>query len=204
MELKKEVVLAIWDRDYSWIKKISPCIKITKYNKNINSLKEDHIFLEKNVGRDVHTFFRHIVKNYDSLADYTFFAQDYVEDHVYNYPEIINGGIKELQKYAIKDLGGCWFFNTEWNCSLYCDHNGSPNHVGLPLKRIWYSIMEEEIPSIIEFVPAGHFCVTREHVHIRPLQYYEKILNVLETETESPWCIERFETYIFSNKIKIT
>ena len=94
----KEVVLSIWDRDYNWIDNLSSDIKITKYNKNLNTLKEDHIFISKNVGRylqniedeiirlhPVHTFFYHIVNRYDTLSEYTFFAQDYIEDCVKNY-----------------------------------------------------------------------------------------------------------------------
>ena len=132
----KELVLAIWDRDYTWINKLSNDIKITKYNKNLNTLKDDHIFLSTNVGRDVHTFFYHIVNRYETLSEYTFFAQDYIEDHVNNYTDIINGDINDIKNNAIQDLGGCWFFNTDYNYILECNSNGEPQHGGLPLERM--------------------------------------------------------------------
>ena len=196
----KELVLAIWDRDYTWINKLSNDIKITKYNKNLNTLKDDHIFLSTNVGRDVHTFFYHIVNRYETLSEYTFFAQDYIEDHVNNYTDIINGDINDIKNNAIQDLGGCWFFNTDYNYILECNSNGEPQHGGLPLERIWNLLFNKPLPEPIRFTAAGHFCITKEHAHQYPVEWYKKILNVLETEEVSPWCIERFEPYIFENK----
>lgn len=196
----KELVLALWNRDFSWTKKLSPDVKITKYNKNKDTLKEDEIFLSPNVGRDVHTFFWHIVNNYDNLADYTFFSQDHIDDHVINYPEIINGDVESIGKYAIQDLGGCWFFQTGMPTLIEVYQGNCKWHPGLPLREMWKLVFGDEIPERIYFTAAGHFCVTKEHVHQYPVERYKKVLEVLENHVIAPWCIERFEAYIFSLK----
>ena len=198
--MRKELVLALWDRDSSWINDVSQDVKIIKYNKNPNTLKADEIYLTPNVGRDVHTFFWHIVNNYDNLADYTFFAQDYVEDHVSNYAEIINDDVANLSKYAIQDLGGCWFFQTALPFIIKTDYTGAPYHHGLPLREMWKVVFGTEMPTYIYFTAAGHFCITKEHVHQYPVERYKNVLSVLETYEMAPWCIERFEPYIFANK----
>lgn len=198
--MNKELVLAIWDRDYSWIDSVSSEVKITKYNKNPNTLKDDHIFLDPNVGRDVHTFFWHIVNNYDNLADYTYFAQDYVDDHVKNYAQIINDDVSRLSNYAIQDLGGCWFFQTALPYIIKCPQDGAPYHHGLPLPEMWKLVFDTEMPQYIYFTAAGHFCITREHVQQYPVERYMHILEILEKHEVSPWCIERFEPYIFALK----
>lgn len=201
--MTKELVLALWDRDFSWIDQISNDIRITKYNKNINTLKSGEIFLSPNVGRDVHTFFYHIVNNYYTLADYTFFSQDYKEDHVSIYQEIINGDVSNIPNYAIQDLGGCWFFNDDpIHCRIFeTDKVGSPYHDNLPIQDIWNMIFKDEVPDVLYFTPAGHFCITREHVHKNTKETYENILKILETNEMAPWCIERLEPYIFKKII---
>jgi len=196
--MKKELVLALWDRDYSWTNDVSSDVKITKYNKNPETLKEGDIFLSPNVGRDVHTFFWHIVNNYDNLSDYTFFAQDHIDDHVRNYVEIINGPVEDLGKYAIQDLGGCWFYQTTLPYAINIHKGNCAFHQGLPLAEMWKLLFDTDIPDNISFTAAGHFCVTREHVHKYPVERYKKVLEILENYEISPWCIERFEAYIFS------
>ncbi len=196
----KELVLAIWDRDYSWINNVDPTVNVIKYNKNINTLKTSETLLQPNVGRDVHTFFWHIVNKYHNLADYTFFAQDYVADHVSNYAEIINDDVEKLSSYAIQDLGGCWFFQTTIPHIITCDTNGNPDHPGLPINEIWNQLFDKSIPDILRFTAAGHFCISRDHVHSKPIEFYQNILKILETNEMSPWCIERLEPYIFEKE----
>ena len=96
------------------------------------------------------------------------------------------------------DLGGCWFFNTYFNHILECDSNGYPHHIeDLPLEKVWNLLFDKPIPDPIRFTAIGHFCITKDHVHRYPIEWYQKILNILETDDKSFWCIERFEPYIF-------
>jgi hypothetical protein len=53
-----------------------------------------------------------------------------------------------------------------------------------------------------EFMPGGHFGITKEHVYLRSKQFYEKIVTQLERDISAPWNIERLECYIFNPKYK--
>ena len=75
--MQKELVISAFVRDTSWVNKINKDVSIKKYKKGKNLNLDDEIYIENNVGRDVHTFFYHILNNYDNLADITFFSQDY-------------------------------------------------------------------------------------------------------------------------------
>ena len=79
--MRKELVIAAYDKDLSWVKSLNDDVKITIYRKGINNNDDNEIFLEVNKGRCVHSFFNHILTNYDNLSDYTFFVQDYPFDH---------------------------------------------------------------------------------------------------------------------------
>ena len=96
----KEVIISAYKRDYSWINNLNSDIKATVYRKGENFNTPNEIFIENNVGRDVHTFFNHFVERYDTLSEYTFTTQDYFEDHVSNYLEIMNGNKDTWDTYA--------------------------------------------------------------------------------------------------------
>ena len=194
----KEVVISAYDRDYHyWVNNLNKDIKVTVYRKGTNYNLADEIYLENNVGRDVHTFFYHIVNNYDNLANYTFTSQDYFHDHVRNYIDIMNGDIRTLKENAVQDFGECWFYCTQYGGKLNCDKNGAPHHAGLDIPTIWNQLFKIDCPDTIVFTPTGHFCATNKHIQKRPLTFYKKVLNILETNEQAPWIIERLEPYIF-------
>jgi hypothetical protein len=199
----KEVVISAFNRDYSnWIKLLNTDIKVTVYRKGTNLNTPYEIYLERNVGRDVHTFFYHIVNNYDNLADYTFTSQDYFQDHVYNYIEIINGNELTFKLNSCQDFGGCWFFSTQFG-KIICNKFGNPYHPGLDIESVWDELFAIPCPEIILFTPSGHFCITKAHAQKRPVSFYKKILNILETNEQAPWIIERLEPYIFNSEYEI-
>lgn len=191
----KELVIAAWDRDYSWISLLNSDIKVTIYNKNIETLKESEILISPNVGRDVHTFFYHIVENYDNLSDYTFFSQDYPFDHVLQYFTIINSNPRHWDIIAVQKSEGCWFFNSYYR-GFRCDKHGNPQHTGLNIELVWNQLFDYPIFDSIEFTVAGHFCISKECVHKHPINFYKKILNILENNEQAPWILERLEPYV--------
>ena len=200
--MTKELVLAIYSRPYDWIKTVNSDVKITKYNKNLSNLFDGETVIIPNLGRDVHTFFYHLVNQYDHLSDFTIFSQDWPFDHVENYLEIINGNIEKWNQYAKQIFDGCWFFCTAYEV-ISCDRNGAPHHQGLPIVPVWDELFNDPFPGLINFTPTGHFCVSKEKVRKYPKSYYNKILKILEQNPLSPWIIERLEPYIFSDNINI-
>jgi hypothetical protein len=196
--MQKELVIATRDRDYAWINQIDRSIRVSVYAKSPTPRHPLEIHIGDIPGRCVHSFFYHIVNRYDSLADFTFFSQDYPFDHVNNYIDLMNGDSQMWSQHSILQIGEIWFFNTDYGQILETDRFGNPHHHGLELEPVWNQIFSEPCPEILRFVAAGHFCASRQHIHKKPKEFYEKILRVLETDPISPWCIERFEPYIFA------
>jgi hypothetical protein len=211
----KELVISLFDKDLGWIKDINDDVKISIYRKGDLTNHKDEIYLSNNIGRDVHTFFYHIVNRYNTLSDYTFFSQDYPFDHIENYIQIINGGKLEWDKYSSYKKDEYWAYHwndigTMWkltnsieieNKVLICDRYGKPHHPDeLPLEYIWYELFKSKCPYQFEFTPGGHFSISKKQILIRNLEFYQKILMLLENNYTTPWIIERLEPYIF-NKI---
>lgn len=226
--MKTELVIAAYDSYLDWTEEISKDVKVTVYRKGDepNQL-EDEIRIEPNLGRCVHTFFNHIYTNYDSLSDYTFFAQDYPFDHWENIIEVINSQDPEVyEKNAQLKIGGYYgyHFNTitipsprggcMWNLSpskqhgngkvLACNSDGSPQDTNplINVDKYWNMFFSSEKPKQYEFMPGGHFGITRDHARLRSKSFYKSIIDLLLQETRSPWIVERLECYIFNPEIK--
>jgi hypothetical protein len=191
----KNLIIAAYERNYDWVKDLNSDVKITVYNKNTETLKNSEILISPNLGRCVHTFFWHIVKNYDNLDDYTITSQDYPFDHNPDYLDVINGNKIFWDQRAQQKLGDCWFF---------CEERGILEEEVYPhFEQIWNELFDYKIVDKIIFTPTGHFVISKEHLRSRPKSFYQKILNILETDNMSPWVIERLEIYIFDLNIKI-
>lgn len=212
----KELVISAYERNYDWISKINNNVKITVYRKGDKcNIKNNEIYLNKNIGRDVHTFFYHLYYNYDFLYDCTCFSQDDPFDHVNNIVYILNNDINEIIKnYSTKlNIDNSFFIFNSYSMTMEENNNmGLPHHDGInwPLfnekyniDNIWNMLFDCNHPESYIFVPAGHFCITRKHVHKRPKYFYKKILDLFELDDTIPYVIERLESYIFDTKYKI-
>jgi hypothetical protein len=225
--MNKELVIAAYDRDLSWVNEINKDVKITIYRKGTKNNNENEIFLEPNIGRCVHTFFNHIKSNYNNLSDYTFFVQDYPFDHWEDLIDVVNGDAETFKNHSALNIGGYYgyHFNTitvhsEKGGIMYtmhpsqhhgdgkiiaCYSNGMPqdHNSNINVDLYWDMLFDEPKPEMYEFMPGGHFGISKEHVHLRPLDFYSKIVNLLEEREIAPWLIERLECYIFNPKYKI-
>ena len=90
--MKTEIIIARYNEDLSWLKKIPKDIKITIYNKGLDDIEQmktlnyDIIKLP-NVGRESHTYLYHIINNYDNLAHKTIFCQG---DSIFHSPGFLD------------------------------------------------------------------------------------------------------------------
>ena len=220
--MTKEIVIAAYDKPTNWLINLNSDIKKTIYRKgNALSLADNEILIEPNVGRCVHTFFSHIYHNYDNLSDYTFFVQDYPFDHWGNLIDIINGDTNDITNKASLIIGGYFGFHNNTlgsalNMSqskqfdngnvLVCLSNGHPQDTNpkIDINKYWNLLFSspEFPPPLYEFIPGGHFVITKEHVHIRRKEFYKKIIDLLEEDITAPWMIERLECYIFHPNFK--
>jgi hypothetical protein len=215
----KELVIAAYDKDISWLSSISEDVKQTIYRKG-NVVKNDNeIIIEPNIGRCVHSFFNHIYKNYDSIADYTFFAQDYPFDHWGNIIEVVNGEIENYANLASLKIGGYYGYHnntlgTAWNMQrsiqfvygnvISCLSNGYPQDTNpkINVDKYWDILFDCEKPNTYEFMPGGHFAITKQQVLTRSKEFYKKIVDLLAEDEIAPWIIERLECYIFNENYK--
>jgi hypothetical protein len=211
----KELVIAAYDKDLSWLNKLDKNIIKTIYRKGDKKSYENEILITQNMGRCVHSFFNHIYINYDNLSDYIFFVQDYPFDHWENIVDILNNNLWE-ENYKLK-IGGYYGFHfntvgTMWKLNpskhfengniISCHSNGYPqdHNSNINVDKYWDILFNEKKPNMYEFIPGGHFGISKEHIKLRSKSFYKKIVDLLLEDITAPWMIERLECYIFDPK----
>jgi Protein of unknown function (DUF3431) len=217
----KEIVIAAYDKNLDWISELNNDIKVTIYRKgDLIDLRENEIKIEPNLGRCVHSFFNHIYLNYDNLSDYTFFVQDFPFDHWGNLIEVLNENtFKNKWELLIGNLNDAYYgfhnntLGTAWNMYpsqigvgniISCKSNGYPQDTSpyINVDKYWNILFSDTCPEDYQFIPGGHFGVSRNHARLRSREFYKKIVDILIDDIYSPWMIERLECYIFNPKFK--
>jgi len=193
--MTKEVVVAYYKENIEWLENVKD-YKITIYNKSHIDIPNT-IKLE-NVGREMNTYFHHIIENYDNLSDVIFFTQGNPLDHVSNYIEILNGYPQTLSN-SVLSIGDSHFFSDI--ITFICDMYGNPYHWGLDMNVIWKTVFTSPAPEKIEFTAGCIFCVTKEQIKIRDLSFYQKCLELSVIRERSPWEFERLMSFIFNQNI---
>ena len=142
--MTKEIVVAYYKENIEWLENVKD-YKITIYNKSHIDIPNT-IKLE-NVGREMNTYFHHIIENYDNLSDVIFFTKGNPLDHVSNYIEILNGYPQTLSN-SVLSIGDAHFFSDI--ITFICDMYGNPYHWGLDMNIIWKSKVDEKYEVYVE------------------------------------------------------
>ena len=196
-----ELIVALYHEDINWLKDIKD-YKITIYNKGDREI-EDSIKLP-NIGRETHTYFYHIVNNYDNLADYTFFSQGSPHDHVRNFTWLLDV-FPNSTKYAKITSGSEAFFftNGHFDVALESNSDGKPYHwIPLDIDGLWSELYTDPHPDKYMFTAGAIFCVSREQIRMKDKAFYEKCLRLSVDRAQAPWEFERMMSYVFNPDIK--
>ena len=184
------IVVARYNENLEWIKQF---LNVIVYNKG-NPLTDDfNEILLNNVGREGHTYYKHIYDNYDNLADYTIFLQGNPFDHS---PNIISN----LNKYVNNrylNIDFEFLSETVYNCNL----NGCIHHKNLPLIEIYEKLFNKRKEYMeFKFGAGAQFIVSKKKILQRPKEFYLKIVEMLDNNINpiEGFVIERFHNLIFN------
>jgi hypothetical protein len=190
------IVVARYTEDVEWTKQFP---NVTIYNKGPTLGNDYPNVVEglENVGREGHTYYKHIYDNYDNLDDYTIFLQGNPFDHS---PNIIN----DIHTYInSKELTIDFEFLTKnnYNCSLagcYIDPR-------LPIRRVYETLFGETKDNVEFIFGAGaQFIVSKHAILKKPKSFYLKIIEMLQTDINpfEGFVIERLHKVIFMSNFE--
>ena len=194
----KEMVVARYREDISWLNLVPKDIKVTIYNKYF--LEDIHL---PNLGREAHTYLYHIIKNYDNLADYTILCQGAPLDHCPTLEEKLNSSFEN-------ESGVIWLNKPEQENPEDIFSFASWQHpIGLPVGYFINFLLHTNISenSEIRFPYGAQYIVRKDVILNRPKDFYQFLIKFLldpenfNSITEA--CIfERLWPFIFDKNLK--
>ena len=186
------IVVSRYCENVNWSKQFQDVLIYNKgkpMNENYNEI------MLNNVGREGHTFYKHICDNYDNLSDFIIFLQGNPFDHspnlIYNLEKYINN----------KDLNIDFEFISER--ILDCNLSGCPYHPDLPLIDVYEKLFNEKKKDLIfKFGAGAQFIVSKKHILKKPKNFYCKIVEILQNDIcpIEGFVIERFHKLIFNTE----
>ncbi|EGB15462.1 hypothetical protein DND132_2258 [Pseudodesulfovibrio mercurii] len=184
------VIIARYREDVSWASRLG--CPHTVYDKG-GDLGPDARKLP-NIGREAHTYFTHIVNEYDALAPLNVFLQgdpfDHLDDRGRTTVETLRKTLEDVADRGVPFRGLAWF-------KLKSDRLGRPHDLRKPENEGRWAGWGRDIPvgelferlfgvampdEIICRAPTGNFCVTGERIRTRPKSFYEFCLRLIEDD----------------------
>jgi hypothetical protein len=216
---KIEIVISRYNENLEWLKNSSfENYPITIYNKGINNNfynNNYNIINLKNVGRCDHTYFYHIINNYNNLADITLFLPgscnlEYKYIKALTILDIIKKAKKTvLSGYYIYDLKNnlydfildVWKSSDEQNiiANTNDNHKLTPSNIR-PYGKWYENNFGNKKNDWITFL--GIHAIKKDHLLKNSKEYYIKFLKELEVSSnpEVGHYIERSYSAILNNE----
>lgn len=195
MPQRFELVVARYNEDLAWLKRVPKGFRITVYNKGDES--KGGVLL-KNEGREAHTYLHHLIGRYDSLADVTVFTQGHPFDHA---PDLH----KRLKAYAngtdtVADFYWLGFLadtDDPRGRRLFVPWSKNPERQELKLDEFHRELFGEPGPDAYRFFVGAQFAVTRAAAHRRSPEFYAKAAGIAVRFPLAPHCFERCWDRVF-------
>jgi hypothetical protein len=200
--MKKRLVIAHYNEDLSWLDKVNKDVEIVIYHKNHDKeLKyneqikiNDNEFLLPNVGRESHTYLKHMINYHNNYCDIEFFSQGFPEE--YDIVKLVNSdNVAEYKQYTT------FYRNFESMNGFITKHmrdDGYPDTRG-----IWDSLFTYDPPNFTEIVPHAYIKCDRNTLMFHNKDVYEKCLSFFKDNDPKNlygWSFEYFWALLF-NKI---
>ncbi|CCO23052.1 DUF3431 domain-containing protein [Maridesulfovibrio hydrothermalis] len=185
---KVQAVIARYREDLSWAGELQ--CRATIYNKGEPPV-EGAVVLP-NIGRESHSYLTHIINNYSVLPEFTVFLQGSPFFHMEEGADcaVLNALILENVSRNVPFKGFAWF-------RMVCDQLGRPHQLcdpekegrwlgwgkDIPVGEVYEYLFNRPAPrKFIASAATGLFMVRRDRILIRPVEFYEKALSLIESD----------------------
>ena len=195
-----QCVVARYNENLDWALKL-PNLLI--YNKGA-PLRIPSINL-KNVGREGHSYYHHIVTHYDHLPDAIVFLQGYPFDHSPNLFNTLDTLFKKsiqtfnfISEHILQsDINdGSW-----WHYNIYSYWHKLPSiPKKLPLKIYRRLFKRNPTQPIVKYGTGAQFMVSKDAILKHPKAFYQSIVDMLSVSNNpiEGYIMERFHGLIFT------
>ena len=144
------------------------------------------------VGREPYTYLYHIVKNYDNLAEMTFFSQGNPFDHC---PDFFQRSLSMPEDSPFTELG---------RVNMADNREGAPAHPSpthpfkLDILGLWNALeLPTGCPDVFSCKGGCMLAVPRANILARSKKFWEVATEQAANKETAPWEYERLLPYLF-------
>lgn len=191
MNHETELVVAHYQENLNWLRRVPNTFTITVYDKGGESHQYPGARELPNTGREAHTYLHHIIERYDSLPALTVFCQGHPFDHAYDFRHTLRAiANNEWEQKPFFWLGHMADTDTPQG-ALFSSWSKNPDGHGLELEEFHRQLFNEPGPQKYLYFLGGQFVVTREVIYQREKTFYQKALELSVIFPEAAHCFER-------------
>lgn len=219
----KQLVVAKYKEDISWLANIDmptivydkcPDVRPSIELPNVEYVEAPNVYN----GREAHSYLMHIVSNYDSLADITFFVQGNPFEHSPKLLECINLDYSDTSSLSVQYSEGHPSFEVKEKDWVVCQAgiearygdaytytNNTYYHNKRWLEMIWRKLFpSSSMPKNFRYGYGAQWAVPRRRIVHRSFPFYEYCLKEISSEATilTAWAFEVLWYYMFQNNMK--
>lgn len=220
----RELVVARYNEDLAWLAGIPAGVAVTVYNKGpeLGPLPRPATVIPRpNVAREAETWLAHIIRNYDCLAERTFFVQgtphaDRLADRLLvDWPDSVGlsleykpdwpgGDVRSLD--LVEEVMG--FPVRYGNADRYGDYAPDLNRPWLD--RVWLHLFARPRPDPVHYAYGAEYCVPAARIRGRSLAFWRwlhseaikpgwQLTSPVHGSVSSGWALEATWLYLFGD-----
>ena len=195
MHPQLELVVARYDEDLAWLKRVPKEFRTTVYNKGDEAAGGQRL---PNHGREAHTYLHHLAERYDDLADLTVFVQGHPFDHAPDLHRRLRAYASGEEKVAhFHWLGFVADTDDARGRRLFVPWSKNPERRELQLDQFHRELFGSGGPQFYRFFVGGQFGVTRTTAQRRSREFYKKAAGLAVHFSLAPHCLERCWDRVF-------
>jgi hypothetical protein len=193
-----ELIVARYNENIDWIKENNLNSITSLYCKGRTDDVDVGIYKKvkylPNVGREGHTYFHHIIENYDNLSDLNIFVQANPFDHCSGALDFINNLNIETKELYYKSFPTFTWPIINYDCNLKI-----PEYT----QKICNTLFDKH-PHTFDAWCCGMFVVSKNMIRFRSKKFYEKCIEYLNWSNNpiEGHIFERLWTLIFDQSIQ--
>lgn len=194
-----EVVVCRCGEDLRWVRNLPAGVRLTVYDKTPPpDLPWPGSIPLPNVGREAQAWLHHLSSRYDTLAEWTVFAQGHPFDHAPDMHPVIRQLAKgEPPADDFLWLGFLWETDDSRGHPSFVHWSKNPERRELDLDGFFRRLWDVPAPAQVRYVGGGQFALARQAGHRRPKEFYAKACRLAAEFPDAAHAFERTWDRIF-------
>ena len=194
-----ELVVCRYGEDLSWTRNVPRNVAVTVYDKGTAVAPPwpgGHPL--PNLGREAHAWLHHLTERYDSLADWTVFAQGRPFDHAPDLHAVIRrwaAGPSPTEDFTW--LGFLWETDDARGRPTFVHWTKNPERRELDLEGFFRRLWGIPAPEQVRYVGGGQFGLSRAAAHRNSQDFYRRARDLAAEFPDAAHAFERTWDRVF-------